>query len=210
MWGPTVQINVLPARRSSSSSMSRVGPRYRNRWGSPPSQTVGRRLTSDPLVGGAGLEDLLEQRFLDLAPEHGEQRTDLGQPGGREDVRARPLQAQPAVLQRGRLRRAERRADRRHDAELGRGVLDADGAGWIRGRRGGETVETVGATVDGVDEGTGAKVVSLVRMATPPMPSRSATARRARGRQDRRRRSRSPLPRAPAPGARRGAGRTGH
>ena len=35
--------------------------------------------------------------------------------------------------------------------------------------------------MDGVDEGTGAKVVSLVRMAMPPMPSRSATARRARG-----------------------------
>ncbi len=35
--------------------------------------------------------------------------------------------------------------------------------------------------VDGAGEGTGARVVSLVRMATPPMPSRSAIARRARG-----------------------------
>ena len=70
--------------------------------------------------------------------------------------------------------------NRRHDAELGGAVLDADGAGWVR-RRGDGGRDGRRRSWTGSDEGTGAKVVSLVRMATPPMPSRSATARRARG-----------------------------
>ena len=135
---------------------------------------------ADPLVGGSRSQDLLEQRLLHATPEDREHRAEPGRSvagkivdGGHSRVR-RPsarvtVWGGPSDGGRGGATpMADARPRRRSSLE---------DPPWTR------VDGAVDRELDGaVDRVVGiAGVVSLVRMATPPMPSRSATAFRARG-----------------------------
>ena len=138
---------------------------------------------ADPLVGGSRSQDLLEQRLLRdpgrprAAPSSGRSVAGKIVDGG--------LEGEAAIGQGDRLGRTERRWEGRRDADRRRPVLDVDRAWRTAVEEADDGVDgAVDPELDGeVDRVVGGitGVVSLVRMATPPMPSRSATAFRARG-----------------------------